>query len=143
MAGQFSTPVFSPHVTLSGLPSLPASEIVPLLDDLFPDVLPLKVKTGNISCGNNPYQKLIHEIPAFESLYQLAEKVQGQIKEADPRKENFHLSLLYGTMDCENFKAEIPRLEQDLPAEVSLSGYKIVELAANVENWRTISSRTF
>jgi hypothetical protein len=111
------------------------------LRHLFSSYDSLSIQTDHIRCSDHPYQNLVHQCnyePVMNRLYaDLADRAPGFIA-----KEEHHVSLLYGTVECSEIEQWIPDLEKTLPGILSVAEFRIVGLEPEVKNWKTLYSQS-
>jgi len=70
------------------------------------------------------YRDVAEKIPGFEG------------------KNEHHVSLLYGNVECNNLKNIMPELEKHLPGIFTVSEFRIIALNTEVKNWKTLYIQT-
>lgn len=140
MAKAYSSPVFAPHITLSGISDISAgdaSEILPKISgrhSLFPlDCLA-------VECREKPYQKIIIKVRLSDPLSELHETIDQAFGGSFSKKKDPHLSLLYSNLPCNVMSDSIQQIKQKMPDKIHMKDISVVSLAGSPEEWKVQST---
>jgi len=144
LSDRFNTTRFSPHLTMGRL-LYDYSELTLFksMDALLsPAKKQLRATHDDVECRVTPYQKLIHVLKGSKELHQFQAGLKTMIHGYLP-KEEYHISLLYGKIDCNALNSEISDLSKRLPKQVRFSKISVIELNGQPDTWRTIRELEF
>lgn len=94
-----------------------------------------------INCRTTPYQNLVHSLKTEPVLETFESIFDGMFSGFSLKKEEFHVSLLYGRTECKELQDEKGYLRDKLPDHVSFSEAHIIELDRKVHDWITIQEK--
>ena len=140
---RFNSVPFSPHLTLGRLSANKTShDALNSLKEIPDSVLNEKIVSGIdcLKCTASPYQNLVVSLEASDGLA----RVQQQITLLCPGfipKEEYHISLLYGSVPCAELNSEKTRLSDKLPEYIRFSSLCLVHLAGGPVSWRILWKR--
>lgn len=93
-----------------------------------------------MGCWSSPYQNLIHSLGA-EVVRKTIEDIFQKAGKGLSLKDEFHVSLLYGGIECTKLKEEMKKLYIKLPDRIHFNEARIIELGERVKDWKTIAKK--
>jgi hypothetical protein len=144
LSDRFGTVRFPPHLTLGRLPeNFTEKELSRCLRSLTQVVNNLVSATDSgIECSTSPYQNLIHALKSSKELHQFQSEIMTLIFGYTP-KEEYHVSLMYGEIGCNEVESEITNLLKRLPKRVNFSKISVIRLNGQPDDWRTLRELKF
>ncbi len=142
LSEQFSTPCFTPHITLSSVPERPLSEIKAKIKQLAEGVSPFRVTTKNPECGEAPFQRFSFEVTPATYFLDLSNKSDYLFGGNFGKKEFFHLSLLYGYTSCADIKNYMKRLGEFHNYNLYIQSISLVYCHGSPQEWEIIHKVT-
>ncbi len=141
-ANRFNTPLFSPHFTFGSLPDLPVELLSSKLDTVLSGSESIVPEADFVRCSSSPYQNLVHQYKLNKQFKEISERTENVLP-GFQAKDEIHISLMYGFIDCNKLEEKVDELEKSLPQKVLISEYQIIGLADRVEQWKTLYSKSF
>lgn len=138
---RFNTPVFSPHITFGSLPDLPVGQLSSALDSVFEGSKPIELDADFVRCSTSPFQNLVHQYKLNKPFKEISDRAEKSLS-GFRAKDEIHISLMYGYIDCDILEKLINDLVDILPKKVRLSEYQIIGLTGQVRQWKTLYKKS-
>lgn len=136
-ANLYEAPLFTPHITFGSLPNLPVEQLSLALDPVFVNRAPLELEADFVRCSSSPFQNLVHQYKLNNQFNLISQQTETELP-GFQAKDEIHISLMYGYIECERIKELSDKAEKNLPKNVRISEYQIIGLADRVEDWKTL-----
>lgn len=133
----FQTPSFLPHLTVGQFTTSSHDQQCSVLNKFSAPDKEVLFPADRIKCCSTPYQNLIHSLNA-ETVFQVFDPDLEEGLAGFSLKEEFHVSLLYGSVDCADLESETKYLMERLPDPVPFGEGRIIELGKKVQDWKTV-----
>lgn len=143
MSNRFNTTPFSPHLTLGRLLDDSSEEaLISLKDRLGTSKFEeIAADSGSLVCSESPYQNLVLGLKNSASLERLQAEIESfTSKYSRKAKEEYHISLMYGSVMCNKLQRETAELIDRLPDQVRFFRVSAIELYGAPESWRSVWS---
>ena len=140
LAEQYSSPAFSPHVTLVGMIEANEEEIIMKAQEVASLIHPYTINLTNVDYTDYYYRALFVRVePSADVLaaYQEARKIFPSNQEPDYMP---HLSLLYGDFSVEIKKQIITKIGDSFTDEFEANTLHLYLTEGNVSDWQKIST---
>lgn len=134
---------FEPHVTIGAAPDWDEVKLKKVPARISSAANPFKIKTKRVDCGEEPYQKITIKTDDPGELYQFADAIDMQFSGSFGKRSNFHLSLLYSTLSCDELHEEVNSLQKMIPAEIELNSIALVKLNGLPDSWEIVEVAEF
>lgn len=139
LSDNFSTVQFLPHLTLGRLPDSSTKDDIYSLKKSLQFKLPddTYAEFDALRCTDNPYQNLVASLEPTPAV----DRLQSEIEILIPgyiRKTEYHVSLMYGYIDCDRIKDKLTGLADRLPQKVHFSKLSAVELKGGPKSWHSL-----
>lgn len=90
-----------------------------------------------IRCSSSPYQNLVHQYKINKQYKEFSERAEKKLS-GFQAKDEIHISLLYGNIDCKDIEELSGRYEKSFPKKVQIAEYQIIELSGPAEEWKIL-----
>lgn len=138
LAGRFNTASFTPHLTLGGLPDQLLESTVSNVREVVNETRgDISLNHKSVDCSSSPYQNLVHSLQPDSKLRLLQSDLKAAITNYEPKTE-YHISLMYGQVPCEELTEETEFFILKLPQSIRISRICIIQLAERPELWKTV-----
>lgn len=142
LSEKFSTPLFTPHLTLSGTPEDSDPGRLQSIIDRIADVRPVfSVYTNKLVCGTPPFRRFYVHIEPVAELLSLAAECNELLNGSYSGKDNFHFSLMYGFTDCERIQNYIREADIMIPKGLHIQKIAVMDITGLPWEWKIIYSR--
>lgn len=142
LSEQYGTVPFVPHVTLSSVPDIPVNKITEKTDQLSKQLSRLQIDLAEVECRPHPYRKVILSIDDDVMFSAFYNKVNQAFGGEFCKRDDFHLSLLYGNQKCEEI--DLGKIRRDLPKikKLHIQRIAVVDLNFTPDSWKIIFERS-
>lgn len=144
LSAYFGTCCFSPHLTLGRLPADKISDEDLLKVKKEPDLGFTNRPVGDfdsLECSTTPYQNLFASLKPSAALNRAQQQLKVLISGYIPKKE-YHISLLYGNVPCDEMQGEKERISVILPEKIRFSSLRMIHLNGGPDSWTTLWERS-
>jgi 2'-5' RNA ligase len=145
LAKQYSSPVFSPHLTLAGSITSSLEEAKNAVDEVFKKTRPFKIRKTKLNQSELFFKTVFIELELDDNLKNLYIAFAEKIKEGDISTFKPHISLIYKLMSEQEKLKIIEKLS--IKDEFTIEYVTINAPRAgakdfmDVEGWRTVYKR--
>jgi hypothetical protein len=141
LADIYDSPSFTPHITLSKFPELNQKSIVEIMDTLADELKPSMAEIGVPVIGSSPFQKVTIPLDDRFLTDQYSKKVDNILGGKFAKREGFHLSLLYSTLDQHDIN--IKQIKEMCPdiKKLHIQSIALVDLNFTPGKWKIIFER--
>lgn len=132
---RFSTPKFVPHITLGRVPEKSLKELKQLAADLSKKFTGFPTSLGSPECGNVAFQRFTAPVENPFKVIELSNKFDEICGGEFGKKEDLHVSLLYGEIDCKKLYQFYNSLEFKMPEHLYVQSIGLVDVSQEVGLW--------
>ena len=111
-ADLFESEPFLPHITLSKVPELSLQELEERIVQVAENISPFDLKINEITCRDEPYQKICMECAPNPEFYLLTDAIDRALGGSFSKRMDPHLSLLYSRAECKELDTILKELKQ-------------------------------
>lgn len=120
---------------------MPVEQLSSKLDDVLSGSETIEPEADYVRCSSSPFQNLVHQYKLNNQFKEISERTENELA-GFQAKDEIHISLMYGFIECNKLKEKAEELEKSLPQKVLISEYQIIGLADQVEQWKTLYSKS-
>jgi len=139
----FDAPVFDPHVTLGRVPEDKAYLVSQFLSQLESNFRSFPLKTKELQCRKEPYQKLVITLQPEKNYRALCDVLDQFFGGRYSKPEDPHISLLYSQLSCEDIKKQTDFKDGRIPEKADIQGIALVKLYGRPGEWEITKQINF
>ncbi|CAN5400368.1 hypothetical protein BH23BAC3_BH23BAC3_18630 [soil metagenome] len=120
---------------------MPVEQLSSKLDAVLTGSESIELEADFVRCSSSPFQNLVHQYKLNSQFKAISERAENELS-GFQAKDEIHISLMYGFIECNKLEKKADELEKRLPQKVRISEYQIIGLADQVEQWKTLYSKS-
>lgn len=139
LADRYTTPVFTPHMTLLGWVKGEEAELVAQLETLAAKLAPIEARLTGFAGAPYYFRCFFAPIESSPELRQAVDEASHTFGANAGTDFKPHLSLLYGQLDREEKKTIPGQIGEKVPRKLLFNRLQLIRITVSVSGWETVA----
>jgi len=139
LADRYTTPVFSPHMTLLGWVKGEETELAGKLEALAARLTPIQARLTGFAGAPYYFRCFYSPVESSTELRQAVDEASHAFGASAGSDFQPHISLIYGQLDRDEKKTIPGQIGEKVPRKLLFNRLQLIRITVSVSGWETVA----